>query len=356
MSNALQAFGSMVKGWVTANADHYLRVVIPADHVLPAPENSAPLEPDASYFRVWLSEMFLSKSVDWGAQQFPAVHTEVTLTFGNQAEVTFSRVSQPPKDQIGKGVFLNYLLSELMPYKGGVVTIDAALIALKGEDYLRTAIGVLQQFSGLVTAPLGEALNIAGKLTIGTRDLLASTGGNIHLGWHDSFVSKGGDGGLVMKPGFYAVILGTQQQVEPEKLYVKDGRLYKGNDLQSASPLSGFDYMLFRIEGRKERDDWRLKTVDEPLKKAKAALAKDNNEEFAAYRKVSLVAALESPDYSETDRQRVIATIKQELKKLQESGLGVLGIEEGKSFDYAMSYEEARARGPISSHEALADD
>lgn len=354
MSNTLQAFGSMVKGWITANADHYLRVIIPADHVSPAPQNDAPLTPDASYFRVWLSEMFLAKQVDWGAQKFPAVHAEVSLSFGNQNEVTFSRVAQPPKDQIGKGVFLNYLLCELMPYKGGVVTVDAALIALTGEDYLRTAIGVLQQFSGLVTAPLGEALNIAGKLTIGTRDLLSATGGNIHLGWHDSFISQGGDGGLVIKPGYYAVILGTQAQVEPKRLYIKDGRLCKGNNLQSAEPLVGFDYMLFRIEGRSERDDWRLKPIDDPLKKAKAALAKDNQEEFNAYRKVSLVAALESPDYSETDRRRVIATIKQELKQLQESGLGVLGIEEELPETYVMSYEEASALGPISSDEALA--
>lgn len=148
MSNALQAFGSMVRVGLPQ-----ARITIARCHSrrsrFAAPENSAPLEPDASYFRVWLSEMFLSKSVDWGAQQFPAVHTEVTLTFGNQAEVTFSRVSQPPKDQIGKGVFLNYLLSELMPHKGGVVTIDAALIALKGEDYLRTQSACCNNFQGL---------------------------------------------------------------------------------------------------------------------------------------------------------------------------------------------------------------
>lgn len=355
MSNPLQAFGSMVKGWITAHADHYMRVAIPADHVWPAPQNTAPLEPEASYFRLWLSEMFLNKKVDWGAQKFPAVHTDVTLTFGNQTEVTFSRVAQPPKDQIGKGVYLNYLLCELMPYRGGVVTVDAALLALTGADYLSTAIGVLQQFSGLVTAPLGEALSIAGKLTIGTRELLAATRGNIHLGWHDTFVSSGGDGGLEMKPGYYAVILGTKNKLAPTCLYVKDGCLYKGSDLQSAEPLMGFDYMLFRIEGRTERDDWRLRPVDEPLKRAKSALAQANQEEFSTYRKVAMVAALESPDYSEIDRRRVIATIKQELNLMQESGIGVLSAEKEKGTTYALSYEAAIALGPISAQEALSD-
>ncbi len=193
-----------VKGWWTENARHHVYVPIPKEQA-GEEYDDAPLEPGGSYFRLWLSEMFLTKRVAWGTEWFPAVHSEVRLQFGGQS-AAFSRVAQPPTDQLGEGVRLGYRLTELLPFNGGVVEIEAALLGLKGADYLGTAIGILQQFSSLISPPLGPAISLAQTLVSGTRDLLSATKGNIHLGFHQELISDGA-GGAVLRPGYLAVIL-----------------------------------------------------------------------------------------------------------------------------------------------------
>ncbi len=212
-----------VIGWWTENARHHVYAPIPKERTGEAYDD-APLEPGGSYFRLWLSEMFLTKRVAWGTEWFPAVTSEVRLQFGGQS-VSFSRVAQPPLDQLGEGVRLDYRLTELLPFNGGVVEIEAALLGLKGADYLGTAIGILQQFSSLITPPLGPAVSLAQAVVSGTRDLLSATKGKIHLGFHQELIS-GGAGGAVLRPGYLAVILAEPGQVSPDRLSVRDGRLY----------------------------------------------------------------------------------------------------------------------------------
>ncbi len=94
-----------VIGWWTENARHHIYAPIPKERTDEAYDD-APLEPGASYFRLSLSEMILTKRVAWGTEWFPAVHSEVRLQFGGQG-VSFSRVTQPPQDQLGEGVRLD---------------------------------------------------------------------------------------------------------------------------------------------------------------------------------------------------------------------------------------------------------
>ena len=163
-SNTLQSLWNKIRGWVDQNADKYVYAPIPKERTDTSDDNT-PLKSYASYFRLWLNEMFLTKSVAWFQGIFPAVHSEVKLQFGDQQAVTFSNVAAPPQDQLARGIRLNYPLTELMPYNGGIVEIEAALLALKGADYLATAINVLQEFSGLVTPPLGQVLRGLPKIT-----------------------------------------------------------------------------------------------------------------------------------------------------------------------------------------------
>ena len=60
-----------------------------------------------------------------------------------------------------------------------------------------------------------------------------------------------------MAPGYIAVIPATPRQVNPKQLYVKNDQLcYSPQDGATPVPLQGYDYILFRVEGRQERDDW----------------------------------------------------------------------------------------------------
>ncbi len=65
-----------------------------------------------------------------------------------------------------------------------------------------------------------------------------------------AIASEGGGGANVLRPGYLAVVLARPEEVDPDGLVVQDGRLRYGDPPRA---LVGYDYLLFRIEGRKKR-------------------------------------------------------------------------------------------------------
>src|SRR5262249_31985474 len=156
----------LIKGAADQNAAHFIHEPIPkarTDEDYP----NQPLAAQRHYLRLWLCEMFLTKSRKWFVDWFPAVHSSVNLKFGNTDGVTLSHVAQAPEKALANGVLLNYEMLPLVPFNGGVVEIEAALLALKGSDYLGAAIKILQDFSSLVAPPIGQVLTVAEKVSSG---------------------------------------------------------------------------------------------------------------------------------------------------------------------------------------------
>ena len=340
-----------VQSWVNQNAVHYLYVAIPMN-ATDETYDPAPLVADASYLRLWLSEMFVTKKRTWFVDWYPAVHTSVQLMFGSRT-VSLTHVAQAPNEILAQGVLLNFPVTELVPFRGGVVTVQAALLGLQGENYLQAAVGTLESFSGLLTAPLGQVLEVATKISSAMQDLLNATNGQVHLALQQAFTSAGA-GGNPLRPGYFAVVLATDTQIDPNQLTVKQGRLrYQG------TPFTGFDYMLFRIEARKERDDWRLANIEMPLQKAIAALLTGNSKDAEAFKTTALIAALEADDLAVHDRRRVALAIKQELSELASLGEGATSAEERSLGDIvatrAMPIEVAISQGKLAMEELFGD-
>jgi hypothetical protein len=305
--------------------------------------SDAPLVAGETYFRIWLTEMFLGQSRAWFTAWHPAVHCSVKLTFNNQSAVNFSSVAQAPEQAKANGVLLNYKLSELMPFNGGDVEIAAGLLALKGASDIRFAVNLLASFSSLVAPPLGQTLAIADKVTGGIETLISETNGDIHLPFHQIFTSAGG-GGNDLRPGYYAVLLTDAKTFDAAQLSIRKDRLELGG-----KPLTGVDYMLFRIEGRKERDDWRFAAIADPLKQAKKAIISLDETRAKTLINQAIVAAYDSPDLAEADRVRIIAAIKADFEKARGAGYGAVGVEAADlnviMLDNAMSREEAFVQG-----------
>jgi hypothetical protein len=306
--------------------------------------NDAPLTPGETYFRIWLTEMFLSQSRAWFTAWHPAVHCSVKLTFNNQSAVSFSSVAQAPEQAKANGVLLNYKLSELMPFNGGDIEIAAGLLALQGASDLRFAINLLASFSSLVAPPLGQAIAIADRVTGGVETLINQTNGDIHLPFHQIFTSAQGGGSNDLRPGYYAVLLANANNFEAKELSIRKDRLeFKGQ------PLTGVDYMLFRIEGRAERDDWRFAAIAEPLKQAKEAILGGDEARAKTLINQAIVAAFNSPDLAEADRVRVISAIKADFEKARGAGFGAAGAQAADLNEImqtdAISREEAIIRG-----------
>lgn len=353
MKEFLNSIAQGVMGWINQNATHYLSVAIPRERT-DTEYDDTPLAPYHSYVRFWLSEMFLTKNVAWFREWCPAVHASVQLNYGGQPSVRFDKVASLPEELQSKGVVLNFGLTELMPYNGGTVELTAGLLAIptKQSPYASTAIKVISDFAGLVAPPLGTALAISKKVATGIEQFMNVSGGQVHVGMHQSFNAEGGGGAHNLRPGYIAVILASHDEIKEDRLTVKGDRLcYEG------SPLDGYDYMLFRVEGRKERDDWRLKDIQEPIDNAVQAWLKGNEEEAKAFTVTALTAAYRSADLAVHDRRRVIQAIKAELQQIQEPGLG-LAADENSDLNYMMERQAIDLRRsmqlePITFREAL---
>jgi hypothetical protein len=321
--NPFRYMSGPIGGWFGRKAERLVYETIPTERV-DHPEEQAPLQPYASYFRLWLSEMYLSRRSSWGRTWLPAVHSEVRLAFGDHQAVTISRVAQPPQDRLAEGVRLNYQLTDLLPYNGGAVEVEASLLALEESDQLKAALGVLALFSSLVTPPIGQALAVAEKVSLGARDLITAGQGRVHLGFHETFTSEGG-GGQAIRPGYLAVLRATGNEVDRSRLHVREHQLHYRSGDGRVRPFDAADYLLLRVEGRSERDDWRLRDIQEPLDQAILALAERDSARAAAYQTVALAAAWKSLDLTQVDRRRVVQAIKDEVAAFATDPHGATG-------------------------------
>jgi hypothetical protein len=313
VGNALEAMWDHIQSWANANAEQYIAAQIPTERTDATGPDTA-LVPMRDYFRLWLADMFLSKSRKWFTTEYPAVHSSVSLKFG-PAPVKISHVTGAPEGA-SRGVKVDYALTDLLPFNGGTVEIQCGLIALKGVNYAAETIGILKDFSGLVGAPLTPALTIAEKVSNGMQKL--SAGSDVALGFHKQFRADGGrGGGNVLRPGYTAVILATPSQVDVSRLSVKGSRLhYAEKPGAPPMPLVGYDYMLFFIESRPDRDNWRMPNIEEPLNQAIQATIAGKADEADGFKKAALMVVWQSPDLAVQDRRRVADAIEAELKEI----------------------------------------
>jgi hypothetical protein len=310
--SAIEDLWNAVLGWANKNAQLYVGASIPKKRTdLDGPDD--PLVPLRSYVRVWLTDMYLTQARKWGRDLFPAVHTSISLKFGPQA-VKITHVTDG-SGQLARGPNKDYALTDLIPFNGGTVEIQSALIALKGTDYVQKSIGILKDFSGLVVAPLGQALNVAEKVSNGMQSLFGAGNGEITLGFHRQYMAAGGGGGgNVLRPGYTAVILADPNKLRVDGLSVKDSQLYYAEREGDSPKLFDLhDFMLLRIEARDERDNWRLTNIEEPLNQAIQATVEGNAQKAKEYKTAALLVVWQSPDLAVQDRRRVADAIEAEL-------------------------------------------
>jgi hypothetical protein len=314
-----------ITGWVKKDARKYIYLAIPADHVKDAKTDGAPLEAGKHYFRLWLTEMYLKKERDWFKTWHPVVHSLIRFQFGSQlAEIPHVAGPMHMKNvndsNLERAIQLNYNLTTLMPYNGGVVEVAAGLLAMEGKNYLSSAIKVMGDLSGMLVVPqLSAALAIAGPIANGVQDLLTGGNGQMDLGLHQSFTGAGGGGANDLRPGYIAVVLADEGRYDKNQFWVEGDRLRYGTSQGTSQPLTGVTHMLFRIESRTERDDWMgLTTIIQARDEALKALAEGNQEQSDIAIKRTIFLVRTSPDLTRADRKRVADALKAEFDEAKE--------------------------------------
>lgn len=301
------------------------------------------------YVRIWLAEMYLHDQVKIFQTWYPAVHSRVRLTFdGQPLEVCniadSTKVGLQQDHGRGDVIARNFLLTPLLPLNAGVIEMDAGLIAIEGQNYLNAFIKVLGDFSSLLAVPqLSSALSVAKPLANGLQALFGA--GSLHLGLHNAFAPDS-------TGGYYAAVRATEQQIKKSELWVVDNqlRLGRGPGESDSEPFTGFDYMLFRVEVRDERDDYdMLATVQGPMRNAQDALVATGREaEAAAFYRAAIVAAHQAPEFTRADRARVKLKLAEDFRQIKQE-LGFSGLTNGDG-----TYSLAQTlRGALSPKAAL---
>lgn len=83
--------------------------------------------------------------------------------------------------------------------------------------------------------------------------------------------------------------------------------------------------MLFRVEARTERDDFRgLATIAQAYDEAFKALSENKEEEADGKIKSALYQVRTSPDLTHADRKRIAKGLREEYDEAKQEGLGAV--------------------------------
>jgi hypothetical protein len=277
----------------------------------------------------------------------------------------------------GDVVARNFPLSPRLPFNGGQLRLVAGLFGMEGANHLNDVIGMMSDFASLLTVPqLSATLEVARPLASGLQTLFGGKNGAMHLGFHDTFVGADhadepppvdpdGDtpaAGNVLREGYVAVIRAPAADVRTERFWVKSKLLQAGSGLDACTPYEEHDHMLLHFDVRADRDDWdQLDDIQGPYRKALEALRDFEDEKADAHVRAAIVAALQSPDLTRADRNRVVRLIKDDyVRAKQQVDVAGLDVAEGSALSAArvgawMSVDEALAMGTPSYGELLAD-
>jgi hypothetical protein len=334
--------------WLMDKIEHpsnkYIYHAVDPVHAPGADGQAVTMEAGKHYFRLWLSEMYLKNDTEWFQKWYPAAHSLIGFQFGSQSvEIPHIAGSLNLKDfkanNLEKVLRLNYPMTTLMPFNGGVVELTAGLLAMKGENMLNSFIKVMGDFANLLVVPqLSSALAIAGPVASGIQTLLGGAeDGRLELGMHQAYTGAGGGGSNDFKSGYMLVIAGeeTQDPADKSKLmrnkfWVLGDQLRYGDNAAGSVPLQGFTYMLFRIEGRTERDDWaNLSSLAGPFNDAVKALSEGDQQKAESLLRTAIVTALQSADLTRADRTRVVKAMRDAYDEAKnQMGLGAAPDEE----------------------------
>lgn len=303
-----------LKGVFVAGAEQRLYSLIPNDHAWPLiPDGD--FEPDACYLRVWLNDMYLAHKRVLYQTRSPLVHAACRFNYANAAQDLRLIVGPGQSENLGTAldrmVNLNYPLLGPVPYRGGDVELLIALAAMETNDYgdqLLDVLGMLSQLTG--RGELKAALPFLQPLKRGVEGLFGMQELKVHLLVHDTFTSGTGTPNR-LTPGYRLVMDVINSRIDPATLWVRDGRLCSGANLQSATPFEGADYFLFSLEKVSVRGDDTpsvREAWDATIKVA--ATMKSSEQEVTLALSAFKEIVLTSPDLIWNDQQaRIVALI-----------------------------------------------
>ena len=321
------SFWTRVKSALVSETAQRCYTAVKPDHVNP-PQKYEEFEPNETYLRVWLNDMYLTHNRVLYSTRIPIVHALCRFLYQGSFEIV-PIIAGP--GQIKELSFdlenvlnINHRLIGPVPFTGGEVEIVLALFALEIADYGDQFLEVLGTLSELTcSGELKTAFKFMQPLKKGLEGLLNLKKTTPHLGIHDTFTSSGAAPQPLI-PGYRVIINAPSDDIDLDKLWVDRGRLLYGTSLDEALPFKGADYLLFYIERLAERDDWSIlasisQAWDEVIIKAN----KEDDKELSMAINNFMGLVFASQDLIWSDQVRLIDALKKRVKKIHQIKTGL---------------------------------
>jgi hypothetical protein len=281
-----------------------------------------PIAEGTAYLRLWLVEMCLAHGTDWFQKRYPVVYTETTYRYGGKTVTVpfiagidyFSRLTDRNLEKV---VSKSFEVTPPFPFAAGTVGFKAGLFSMQASNPVGAFVQTLGEFAKLLPVPeLSTVVDVADKINSGVQRLFDAGESRMELGYQQTFAPAGSNGANELRPGYFAVVLGTAKDFADKDLRVIGDVLHLAPGGANPQPLSGYNYMLFRLERRAEQDWETLTAIKELVERAQDALQKGEQDEAKQVLAAVRIAILRSPDVVKADRKTMYDKVEAELRDL----------------------------------------
>lgn len=224
-------------------------VAISADHTDRTAQLSGALEANKDYFLVRVNQLFLRSDRKWLTEIDPLAFVVSEFNYAKKAQVAPFVVGPGMLAQFGQQlpqgmVFTNTTAAGVHPYRGGALSLTVVLCQVPVSAMGKKLLGLIEQASRAFNpvAGLSTALQIGGLILDGIDGVLGLNDTKPLAGWRFTVDPQAGD---TLGPGYY--VLSETSGLRAEQLWVKNDALHIGNDLNSAQPYTGGDYVLYSV-------------------------------------------------------------------------------------------------------------
>lgn len=226
-------------------------------------------EADKCYFRFRLNEYYLKNSRELWKSYYPlavsltqfmykGAYEEVPCTIG--PELLKSLNINEGKDYIN---FQDIKLVGNLPYLGGDINFFLGLIRVQKNDWSYQLSSFLDTLSSSVSlGHLSSGLNLIKPLTHSVEKLL-SMGQRIYPAEHCAY-SQPSESLIngTLRPSTIVILGLPEHEVNISNFWLKENRLFYGNNVKSLSPYSNADYLMYSIEYQKNLELGELSSMD----------------------------------------------------------------------------------------------
>lgn len=320
MSSFVERIQDLWNSAKTGRAKTRARFQINRDHVQSHEQLGPPFEKEKYYFQIIINEMFLANSREWWTYYDPMAFIVSSYIYDKKLETQPTVVGPDILKQFEQEVPFGMIyqdtpVTSLNPYQGGALTLTVIFNKIQRQNNADTLLRVVESVSSVISPTLLSSAytKMAETVIDGVETILGLSQTQPILGYR---ISINPDIHQKLEPTYFALIDMDEGDVSPEQFWVRDNRLYYGDQADDAEPYRENDFILFSIAQGDKRTDERTLPFYPIWETAQELAARPElhywNEAKANFNTLKR-RLLNSPDLTKPDSTRLRTEYLQEL-------------------------------------------